>query len=169
MIPGGVNSPVRAFGSVGGDPPFIVRGQGSHLWDADGNEYIDYVGSWGPLILGHAAPGVTEAIIAAARNGTSFGASTAAEADLAEIVISAFPAHRKNSFRQFRHGSHHVRHPAGPRLYETQIHREVRRLLSRPRGRAAGESRLGRGHAWHSRLGGRAGRIHPVDAGSSVQ
>src|ERR1700726_4890187 len=91
MIPGGVNSPVRAFASVGGDPLFMVRGQGSHVWDADENRYIDYVGSWGPLILGHAPPGVPEAIAAAAKNGTSFGASTAAEADLAEIVISAFP------------------------------------------------------------------------------
>ena len=77
MIPGGVNSPVRAFGAVGGDPLFIVRGRGSHLWDADENEYIDYVGSWGPLILGHAAPGVPEAVSAAAKQGTSFGASTA--------------------------------------------------------------------------------------------
>src|SRR3982750_3821411 len=74
-IPGGVNSPVRAFGSVGGEPPFIVKGEGARIWDADGNRYIDYVGSWGPLILGHAAPEVIEAIIAAARNGTSFGAS----------------------------------------------------------------------------------------------
>src|SRR5215471_20084688 len=82
MIPGGVNSPVRAFGAVGGDPPFIVRGLGSHLWDADGNEYIDYIGSWGPQILGHAAPAVVEAVIAAARSGTSFGASTPSEADL---------------------------------------------------------------------------------------
>src|SRR5271170_5204208 len=98
MIPGGVNSPVRAFGSVGGDPPFIVRGQGSHLWDADENRYIDYVGSWGPLILGHAPPGVPEAIATAAKNGTSFGASTAAEADLAEIVISAFPQVEKIRF-----------------------------------------------------------------------
>src|ERR1700690_2183340 len=98
MIPGGVNSPVRAFGSVGGDPPFIVRGQGSHLWDADENRYIDYVGSWGPLILGHAPPGVPEAIATAAKNGTSFGASTAAEADLAEIVISAFPHVEKIRF-----------------------------------------------------------------------
>jgi glutamate-1-semialdehyde 2,1-aminomutase len=91
MIPGGVNSPVRAFRAVGGDPPFIVRGQGSHLWDADGNEYIDYIGSWGPQILGHAAPQVVDAIISATRNGTSFGASTPMEADLAELVISAFP------------------------------------------------------------------------------
>ena len=98
MIPGGVNSPVRAFGSVGGDPPFIIRGQGSHLWDADENKYIDYVGSWGPLILGHAAPGVPEAVCAAAKHGTSFGASTPAEADLAEIVISAFPHVEKIRF-----------------------------------------------------------------------
>jgi glutamate-1-semialdehyde 2,1-aminomutase len=91
MIPGGVNSPVRAFGSVGVDPPFIVRGKGSHIWDADENEYIDYVGSWGPLILGHAEPGVLDAILGAACNGTSFGASTPAEADLAELVLAAFP------------------------------------------------------------------------------
>jgi glutamate-1-semialdehyde 2,1-aminomutase len=98
LIPGGVNSPVRAFRSVGSDPLYIVRGQGSHIWDADGNEYIDYIGSWGPLILGHAAPGVIEAVIATARNGTSFGASTPAEADLAELVISAFPHMEKVRF-----------------------------------------------------------------------
>jgi glutamate-1-semialdehyde 2,1-aminomutase len=98
MIPGGVNSPVRAFRSVGGDPPFIVRGQGAHIWDADENKYIDYVGSWGPLILGHAPPGVPEAIAAAAKNGTSFGASIPTEADLAEIVISAFPHVEKIRF-----------------------------------------------------------------------
>src|SRR6266849_2977479 len=98
IIPGGVNSPVRAFGSVGGDPPVIVRGQGAYLWDVDDNKYIDYVGSWGPLILGHASPGVPEAISAAARNGTSFGASTPAESDLAEIVISAFPHVEKIRF-----------------------------------------------------------------------
>src|SRR4030088_3068399 len=98
MIPGGVNSPVRAFGSVGGDPPFIVRGKGSHIWDADENEYIDYVGSWGPLILGHAAPDVLDAILSAACNGTSFGASTPSEADLAELVLSAFPPLQKVRF-----------------------------------------------------------------------
>jgi glutamate-1-semialdehyde 2,1-aminomutase len=98
MIPGGVNSPVRAFRAVGGDPPFIVRGLGSRLWDADGNEYIDYIGSWGPQILGHAAPQVVEAVIAAARNGTSFGASTPSEADLAEIVLEAFPNMQKVRF-----------------------------------------------------------------------
>lgn len=95
LIPGGVNSPVRAFRSVGGTPPFLVRGLGAHVWDADGNRYIDYVGSWGPLILGHSPPEVIEAIVQAARNGTSFGASTPTEADLAELVIEAFPAIEK--------------------------------------------------------------------------
>lgn len=98
LIPGGVNSPVRAFRAVGGDPIYIVRGEGSHIWDADGNQYVDYIGSWGPLILGHAAPTVIEAVISAARNGTSFGASTPAEADLAELVISAFPHMQKVRF-----------------------------------------------------------------------
>ena len=98
FMPGGVSSPVRAFGSVGGDPPFIVRGSGSHLWDADGNSYIDYIGSWGPMILGHAWPGVVEAVAEAARKGTSFGASTPSEADLAEVVVSAYPHIEKIRF-----------------------------------------------------------------------
>jgi glutamate-1-semialdehyde 2,1-aminomutase len=98
MIPGGVNSPVRAFRAVRCDPPFILRGKGSHIWDADENEYIDYIGSWGPLILGHAEAGVLDAILSAACNGTSFGASTPAEADLAELVLSAFPQMEKVRF-----------------------------------------------------------------------
>jgi glutamate-1-semialdehyde 2,1-aminomutase len=98
LIPGGVNSPVRAFKAVECDAPFIVRGQGSHVWDADGNEYIDYVGSWGPLILGHAEPNVVEAILSAVVNGTSFGASTPSEAELAELVIEAFPDVQKLRF-----------------------------------------------------------------------
>ncbi len=98
LIPGGVNSPVRAFRSVGSDPPFLVRGEGAHVWDADGNRYIDYVGSWGPLILGHSNPEVIEAIVQAARNGTSFGASTPSEADLAALVTEAFPAIEKVRF-----------------------------------------------------------------------
>src|SRR6202522_4472048 len=98
LIPGGVNSPVGAFGGVGGDPLYIVRGHGSHIWDADENEYVDYIGSWGPLILGHAAPAVVAAVIAAARSGTSFGTSNPAEADLAELVISAFPHMHKVRF-----------------------------------------------------------------------
>jgi len=98
LIPGGVNSPVRAFKAVACDAPFIVRGQGSHVWDADGNEYIDYVGSWGPLILGHADQGVLDAILTATVNGTSFGASNPSEADLAELVVEAFPTVQKIRF-----------------------------------------------------------------------
>jgi len=98
VIPGGVDSPVRAFKSVGGEPPYIVRGLGSRIWDADGNEYIDYVGSWGPLILGHAHHAVVEAVEMANRNGVSFGACTPAEAELAEEVIAAFPAIEKIRF-----------------------------------------------------------------------
>jgi len=98
LMPGGVNSPVRAFKSVGCEAPFIVRGERARVWDADGNEYIDYVGSWGPLILGHADPGVVEAILSAAVNGTSFGASTPSEADLAELVIEAYPSVEKVRF-----------------------------------------------------------------------
>src|SRR3954471_24585531 len=78
LLPGGVDSPVRAFRAVGGDPPFVVRAEGAYLWDADGNRYIDYFGSWGPMILGHAFPPVVEAIQQAAARSSSFGASTAA-------------------------------------------------------------------------------------------
>lgn len=91
-IPGGVNSPVRAFQSVGGVPRFIERGQGAYLWDVDGNRYIDYVLSWGPLVLGHAHPVVVEALHAAVARGTSYGAPTAWESELAALLIQTFPA-----------------------------------------------------------------------------
>jgi glutamate-1-semialdehyde 2,1-aminomutase len=92
FFPGGVNSPVRAFRAVGGAPPFIESAKGAWLTDADGNRYIDYFGSWGPMILGHAFPPAVEAIERAARNSSSFGASTAAEADLAERIVACYPA-----------------------------------------------------------------------------
>ncbi|HEX5235696.1 MAG TPA: glutamate-1-semialdehyde 2,1-aminomutase [Silvibacterium sp.] len=97
-IPGGVDSPARAFRAVGGDPPFVERGEGAYLWDADGNRYIDYFGSWGPMILGHAFPSVVAAIRDAAGRSASFGASTASEAELAELVVRAFPAIDKLRF-----------------------------------------------------------------------
>lgn len=87
-FPGGVNSPVRAFRSVGGNPLFIEKGKGSHIWDADGNEYIDYCCSWGPLILGHANDHVLNAVDKTMRNGTSFGAPTRLENELAELILS---------------------------------------------------------------------------------
>ena len=98
FFPGGVNSPVRAFRAVGGEPPIIVSGSGARMTDADGNRYIDYVLSWGPLILGHCPPSVVEAVIDATCKGTSFGASTPAEADLAQEVILAFPSIEKLRF-----------------------------------------------------------------------
>ena len=91
-IPGGVNSPVRSFRAVEGTPPFIARGQGSRVWDVDGNEYIDYLGSWGPLALGHAHPAVVEAVKQAAEGGTSFGAPVEKEVDLARIICEALPS-----------------------------------------------------------------------------
>ena len=98
FFPGGVNSPVRAFGAVGGHPPFVERAQGAHVWDADGNQYVDYVGSWGPMILGHAAPQVVEAVQQAASRSASFGASTASEAELAALVQRAFPSMERMRF-----------------------------------------------------------------------
>ncbi len=98
FFPGGVNSPVRAFRAVGGAPPFVERAEGAWLIDADGNRYIDYFGSWGPMILGHAFAPVVEAIERAARNSASFGASTAAEADLAEQIVACYPAIEKMRF-----------------------------------------------------------------------
>ncbi len=92
LIPGGVNSPVRAYRSVGGSPPFIARGQGSHIFDVDGNRYIDYVGSWGPLLLGHRHPAILEAVSAALETGTSFGAPTEREVELAEAICAAVPS-----------------------------------------------------------------------------
>jgi glutamate-1-semialdehyde 2,1-aminomutase len=98
LFPGGVNSPVRAFRAVGGEPPFVARGDGAYLWDADGNRFIDFFGSWGPMILGHAFPPVVEAIQQAAARSVSFGASTEAEGDLAELVRAAYPSIEKMRF-----------------------------------------------------------------------
>jgi len=98
LFPGGVNSPVRGFRSVGGEPPFVARAEGAYLYDADGNRYIDYFGSWGPMILGHAFPPVVEAIQRAARDSASFGASTRAEGDLAELVMACYPAIERMRF-----------------------------------------------------------------------
>ncbi len=92
LIPGGVNSPARAFGAVGGEPIVFERGEGAWLFDVDGNRYLDYIGSWGPMILGHAHPAVTEAVLKAVRSGTSFGAPTRAENEMAELIIELVPS-----------------------------------------------------------------------------
>ena len=95
LMPGGVNSPARAFGAVGGEPVVIDRGEGAYLWDVDGNRHIDYVGSWGPMILGHGYPAVVTALNEAVRRGTSFGAPTKAENELAELIVEAVPSVEK--------------------------------------------------------------------------
>ena len=92
LIPGGVNSPVRAFRGVGGEPFFVARGEGARIWDVDGRAYLDFLGSWGPLILGHAPPPVVEAIAEAAARGTSYGAPTPLEVEMAEAITSAYPS-----------------------------------------------------------------------------
>ena len=94
-IPGGVNSPVRAFRAVGGDPFFAVRANGATIWDADNNEYIDYVGTWGPAILGHAPQVVVDAVKNAAEAGTSFGIPNPLEVRMAELVVNAVPSLEK--------------------------------------------------------------------------
>jgi glutamate-1-semialdehyde 2,1-aminomutase len=98
LFPGGVNSPVRAFKAVGGTPVFLARGKGAHVWDADGNRYLDFLGSWGPLILGHADPDVLSAIQAAAEDGTTFGASTEREVLLGEEIRRAVPSMERMRF-----------------------------------------------------------------------
>ena len=95
LLPGGVNSPVRAFRGVGGTPVFFAKGEGAWLTDVDGNRYVDYVGSWGPLILGHAYPPIVEAVIAATRNGTSYGAPHAGEVEIAELICERYPSVEK--------------------------------------------------------------------------
>ena len=92
VIPGGVNSPVRAFKAVGGTPRFMTRAQGAHMWDANGRQYIDYIGSWGPMILGHGHPQVIEAVTTAARDGLSFGAPTEREVELVEEILKLYPS-----------------------------------------------------------------------------
>ena len=91
-IPGGVNSPVRAFKGVGGTPVFIKKGQGAYLWDADGKQYIDYIGSWGPMIVGHSHPAIVKAVQEAAVDGLSFGAPTEAEILMADKVCEIMPS-----------------------------------------------------------------------------
>src|SRR5690606_3526759 len=91
-IPGGVNSPVRAFKSVGGEPLFIARADGPYLWDVDGKRYIDYVGSWGPMVAGHNHPKVREAVLKAVENGLSFGAPTPSETEMAKKVVELVPS-----------------------------------------------------------------------------
>ncbi len=146
-FPGGVNSPVRAFGAVGGTPLFMERGEGPHIWDADGQRYIDFCCSWGPLILGHAHPAVQERIMSAVSKGTSFGTPTRLENELGGLILDNHPFAERIRFvssgteaamsaiRLARGGDRKVQNP------------QVRRLLSWPCRCAVGQGRKWAGHA----------------------
>lgn len=118
-IPGGVNSPVRSFRSVGGVPPVIAKGSGSKLTDIDGNEYIDYVLSYGPLLLGHAHPQVTEAIQTAAAKGSSYGAPTLAETEPCQTSLHTCTFYGNGTYGQQRNRSYHECSAFSTRLYRT--------------------------------------------------
>lgn len=119
FIPGGVNSPVRAFRGVGGTPIFFKRGEGASLYDEDDRRYIDYVGSWGPMIVGHAHPAVVRAVQEAAANGLSFGAPTAIETIMARKIARWFPRWSWCGCAIPAPG-HHERHPTGAWLHRSQ-------------------------------------------------
>ncbi len=159
VIPGGVNSPARAFGAVGGEPPFIDRGEGPYLYDVDGNRYLDYVGSWGPLILGHAHPEVVAAVEQTLRKGTSFGAPTEAEIRIGRDGDRGRPLGRADSLCQLGNRSDDERDPRRPRLHQTRQDHQVRRLLSRPCRQLAREGRQRRNDARQPVLARRSRRL----------
>ena len=159
-IPGGVNSPVRAFSSVGGTPRFITSATGYWLTDADDNRYVDLVCSWGPMILGHAHPAVVEAVQRVAADGLSFGAPTPSETELATEIIGRVAPGGAAAHGQLRHRGHHERDPIGPRLLRPRQDHQVLRLLPRPQRRAAGRRRVGCGHAGPAVVAGRDRRRH---------
>ena len=148
--PGGVNSPVRAFRAVGGQPFFVNKAKGARIWDVDGNELIDYVCTWGPAILGHAHPKIISAIKAAADNGTSFGIPNPYEVTMAKLICSHGAQRAESTDVQFRHRGVHERHPARARIHKTRQNHQVRRLLPRSCGFIARESRQRRADVWPS-------------------
>ena len=135
ILPGGVDSPVRAFQSVGGIPLFIKRASGATIEDVDGNRFIDYVMSWGPLIHGHAPSGLVKAIAKAARLGTSFGAPSPLEHELGEQVRALVPSMERVRFVSSGTEAAMSAARRRPRIHRPRQDRQVRRLLSRPRGR----------------------------------
>ena len=133
LFPGGVNSPVRAFKAVGGTPHFIARASGARITDIDGNTFIDYVGSWGPMIHGHAPRGLAPALAKQAKLGTSFGAPSPLEVELAGLRAAARAVNRAGAVRELGHRSDDERARVARGRDRTREGREVRGLLSRPR------------------------------------
>ena len=168
-IPAGVNSPVRAFRSVGGTPRFLERGQGAYVWDADGKRYIDYVGSWGPAILGHAHPAVVKAVVDVAPNGLSFGAPTEIEIEMAETICRLLPS--IEMVRLVSSGTEATM--SALRLARgftgREQDRQVRGLLPRPRRQPAREGGLRRADVRAAVVGRRAARDRERDHRAAVQ
>ena len=152
-IAGGVNSPVRAFRGVGGEPLFIRRARGASIETEDGRRLIDYVGSWGPMILGHADPDVIAAVTRRAADGLSFGAPTVIETELARRIVELVPSIERAAHGELRHRGDDERDPPRARIHRPRPHRQVRGLLPRPRRRAAGEGGLGRADARRAGFG----------------
>ena len=158
-IPGGVNSPVRACANVGCDPVFYERAEGSRVVDVDGNEYVDFIGSWGPMILGHRPPAVLEAVRAQMERGLSFGAPCEAEVRLAERICALVPC--AEMARMVSSGTEATKRGAScARFHGTLARRQVRRVLPWPLRRASGERGQRCGHARHPGYAGgdRGGR-----------
>ncbi len=147
ILVGGVDSPVRAFRAVGGSPLVIERAEGARLYDADGNEYLDYVCSWGAMILGHAHPSVTKAIQDQAAYGTSYGMTSPLESELAGANRERGAVNRDDALRQLGHRGDDVRSSPGARIHETRPRREIRGLLSRAFGQLSFAGGLGLGDA----------------------
>ena len=168
-IPGGVNSPVRAFRNVGGEPFFVRRAKGCRIWDVDGRALIDYVGTWGPAILGHAPQCVIEAMHNAAKDGMSFGIPNIHEVEMAKLICEWVPSVREGAHGQQRHRGHHELHPPRARFHQARPHREVRRLLSRPRRFAARHRRQRRAHARQAGQRRRSRKLRGTDDRAALQ
>ena len=169
LLPGGVDSPVRAFGGVDEKPVFIASAKGSKIYDIDGNEYIDYVCSWGPMILGHSHPKVVKAVAKAAKKGTSFGAPTLAETELAEKITKAFGSIEKVRLLQQRHRGGNDGDSAGPGLYQKEFDNQDGRLLSRPQRFIARRRRFRTGGKRNGHQRRCPGRFGKTDGRDTVQ
>ena len=167
-IAGGVNSAVRAFRAVGGDPVFFERGEGAYLWDVDGNRYIDYVGSWGPAILGHAHPEVVAAVKKAADTGLSFGAPTEIETRMAALIKAAMPSIEK--IRMVSSGTEATLSAIRlARVHRARQDHQVRGLLSRIRRFALGKSRVKRTDPRCSQFAGGTKGFGGTDGNTRIQ